>query len=140
MLKLKKGSDCYVSLHKSEGWGFGMIEAMNLMVPVICTGYSGNMAFCTPETAWLVAYRKVEPERDDYIFVAPGQKWAEPDIPDAARQMRAVRDNPEARAQKAAKAHAFIHKRFSPRAIAQGYGARLQEILARLESERAGVE
>src|SRR5690606_17608964 len=54
LVKLKAGSDCYISLHRSEGWGFGMIEAMNLGVPVVCTAYSGNMDFCSDETAWLV--------------------------------------------------------------------------------------
>ncbi len=140
LLKLKKGSDCYVSLHKSEGWGFGMIEAMNLMVPVICTGYSGNMEFCSPETAWLVGYREVELEPDDYIFVVEGQKWAEPDIRDAARQMRAVRDNPEARAQKAETARKHVQRRFSPEVIAGQYEARLREILRELPGPDRGAQ
>jgi glycosyltransferase involved in cell wall biosynthesis len=38
LLELKAGVDCYISLHKSEGFGFGMLEAMNLKVPVVCTG------------------------------------------------------------------------------------------------------
>ena len=42
LLQLKHGCDCYVSLHRAEGWGFGMIEAMNLKVPVICTAYSDS--------------------------------------------------------------------------------------------------
>lgn len=136
LIKLKKGCDAYISLHRSEGWGFGMIEAMNLKVPVICTGYSGNMEFCSDETAWLVDYQMEELAPDDYIFVRKGQKWAEPDIADAARQMRAVYDQPEARRRKAEAAHAFVQENFSDRAIGQRYGARLREILNNLE-ERA---
>jgi glycosyltransferase involved in cell wall biosynthesis len=129
LLKLKKGCDAYVSLHKSEGWGFGMIEAMNLGVPVICTGYSGNMDFCTPDTAWLVRYAEVELQPDDYIFVRKGQKWAEPDVADAAAQMRMVYDDPVARQAKADAALANVRQNFSAKAIALRYEARFRALL-----------
>jgi glycosyltransferase involved in cell wall biosynthesis len=132
LLKLKSGCDCYVSLHKSEGWGFGMIEAMNLGVPVICTAYSGNMEFCTPETAWLVDYTLIPLAPDDYIFVREGQTWAEPDVADAARQMRAVKADAEGRRAKARAALAFVQQKFSAEAIAKRYQARLAEILTTL--------
>jgi glycosyltransferase involved in cell wall biosynthesis len=134
LLRLKAGSDVYLSLHKSEGWGFGMIEAMNLGVPVVCTAYSGNMDFCTPETAWLVEYEEVPLRPGDYIFVRPGAKWAEPSIESAARQLRATYDDPSARQGKAAAARAFIHQTFSVEAIAARYGGRLREVLALLET------
>ena len=129
LLELKAGSDAYVSLHRSEGWGFGMIEAMNLKVPVLCTGYSGNMEFCSDETAWLVDYEEVTLAPDDYIFVRPGQKWAEPDIADAAAKLRALRDDPAARERKAEAAFRNVRENFSAEAVAQRYGARLREIL-----------
>ena len=129
LLKLKKGCDAYVSLHKSEGWGFGMIEAMNLGVPVICTGYSGNMDFCSDDTAWLVGYDEVELQPDDYIFVRKGQKWAEPDVADAAIQMHRVYSDPAARQAKAAAALANVRQNFSAQAIALRYEARLRAIL-----------
>ncbi len=130
LIRLKAGVDCYISLHRSEGWGFGMIEAMNLKVPVVCTGYSGNMEFCSDETAWLVDYELVEPEPNDYIFVRKGQKWAEPDIAHAAHQLRAVRDDPETRARKVKAAHAHVQEHFTARAIGKRYETRLREILA----------
>ena len=129
LLLLKKGSDCYISLHKSEGWGFGMIEAMNLKVPVVCTAYSGNMDFCSDATAWLVDYRETELGADDYIFVRKGQKWAEPDIDDAARQLRAVWSDPAARAARAEAAFANVRANFSAEAVARRYQARLDAIL-----------
>jgi len=132
LLRLKKGCDCYVSLHKSEGWGFGMIEAMNLRVPVVCTGYSGNMDFCSDETAWLVGYDEVPLGPDDYIFVREGQKWAEPDIADAAAKLRAVHADPVARAAKTEAAWRNVRANFSPEAIAQRYETRLREILKTL--------
>ncbi len=132
LLLLKKGCDAYVSLHKSEGWGFGMIEAMGLGVPVICTGYSGNMDFCSDATAWLVGYQEVELAPDDYIFVRRGQKWAEPDVADAARQMQALYNDPTARAAKAAAGLAYVQQNFSAQAIAVRYESRLRAILSAL--------
>ena len=133
LLRLKAGSDCYVSLHKSEGWGFGMIEAMNLGVPVICTAYSGNMDFCSPDTVWLVEYDEAQLRPGDYIFVRKGSVWAEPRVADAARQLRAAFDDPAARAAKAEAAHADIRARFSVQAITRRYGDRVRTILKGLD-------
>ncbi|MFQ6549317.1 glycosyltransferase [Aestuariibius sp. 2305UL40-4] len=139
LLRLKAGSDCYMSLHKSEGWGFGMIEAMNLGVPVVCTAYSGNMEFCNDDTAWLVDYEEAALQHGDYIFVRPGSKWVEPDLPHAARQLRAAYDDPDARVAKVDAARTLIRKSFSREAIAERYGARLGEILEKLESSRPSM-
>jgi glycosyltransferase involved in cell wall biosynthesis len=136
LLRLKKGSDCYVSLHKSEGWGFGMIEAMNLGVPVICTGYSGNMDFCSPDTAWLVDYEEVALTEDDYIFVRDGQKWAEPDHDDAVAKLYAVYSDRDARAAKARAAQKSVKDRFSAATISKRYQGRLDTILRQLKEEQ----
>ncbi|WP_430449989.1 glycosyltransferase [Rhodophyticola sp.] len=132
LVDLKAASDCYISLHKSEGWGFGMIEAMNLKVPVVCTGYSGNMDFCSERTAWLVDYKDSYLVDGDYIFVRAGQKWADPDIDDAAAQLSALYRNPRERAAKVEAAFANVRQNFSADAIARRYEARLQEILKTL--------
>jgi glycosyltransferase involved in cell wall biosynthesis len=129
LLRLKCGSDCYISLHKSEGWGFGMIEAMNLHVPVVCTAYSGNMDFCSEDTAWLVDYEERALRPGEYIFVRKDAKWAEPSVEHAAAQMRAAYDDPAARARKAEAAYVFIQDNFSAKAISHRYGGRLHEIL-----------
>ncbi|MEM9797844.1 MAG: glycosyltransferase [Pseudomonadota bacterium] len=132
LIRLKASCDCYVSLHRSEGWGFGMIEAMNLKVPVICTGYSGNLAFCSEDTAWLVDYDLRHLEPGEYIYVRPSSVWAEPRISHAAAQMRAVRANKEDRERRAAAAFEKVRTHFSSRKIARSYGARLKEILQTL--------
>jgi len=129
LLRLKAGSDVYISLHKSEGWGFGMIEAMNLGVPVVCTAYSGSMDFCTPETTWLVDYEEMLLRQEDYIFVRRGSKWAEPSVESAAKQLRAAYDDPAERAARAKAAQDHIRSSFSTEAIAERYGRRLREIL-----------
>lgn len=134
LLRLKKGSDCYISLHKSEGWGFGMIEAMGIGVPVVCTAYSANMDFCSDETAWLVDYREVRLDPQDYIFVRKDQYWAEPEVAHAAKQLRAVYDNPDERRRKAAAALKNVREKFSSHAIAQRFKARLSVIFDQLEN------
>ncbi len=130
LLLLKAGCDCYVSLHRSEGWGFGMIEAMHLGVAVLATGYSGNMEFCSPDTAWIVEYSLRPVAATDYIFVIPGQMWAEPDHADAVRQMQAIVADPGAREQRTARAKAFVDQSFSPEVVARRYADRLGEVAA----------
>ncbi len=91
--------DCYVSLHRAEGFGFGPAEAMWLGKPVIATGYSGNLDFMTPENSLLVDYRLVPIGAGADPYPADAQ-WADPDIQHAASLMRGLFDDPE-RAQRA---------------------------------------
>lgn len=85
--------DTYVSLHRAEGFGFTMAEAMARGKPVIATGYSGNLEFMTPENSFLVPYRltPVGAGHDPYPERAT---WATPDIEAAARTMKAVVQDP----------------------------------------------
>jgi glycosyltransferase involved in cell wall biosynthesis len=96
--------DGYVSLHRCEGFGLTMAEAMALGKPVVATAYSGNMDFMTEENSYLVRFRMAEIERDHGPY-RRGMTWAEPDLDHAAEQMRAVVDCPdEARGRGAAAA------------------------------------
>lgn len=86
--------DCYVSLHRSEGFGLTMAEAMALGKPTIATNYSGNLDFMTAENSYLCRATRVRvgPEREPY----PADSfWGEPDLDHAARLLRQVYDNPE---------------------------------------------
>lgn len=89
LLALYSACDCFVSLHRAEGFGRSIAEAMLLGKPVIATGYSGNMAFNNEENALLVKYNISELVEGDYPY-GNGQCWAEPSIQDAAQQMRRV--------------------------------------------------
>ncbi len=84
--------DCYVSLHRSEGFGLTMAEAMLLEKPVIATRYSGNLAFMTDANSFLCDYklRRIGKGSEPY---PPDARWAEPDIAHAAKLMRFVHDN-----------------------------------------------
>jgi len=138
LLNLKALCDCYVSLHRSEGWGFGMLEAMQLGLPVIATGYSGNMEFCNAETCYLVDFDLFEPRPEEYIFVERGSQWAEPRIESAVECMRSVlADRTKAKAI-AKYGQDFVESRYSVPAIAKRYQARLNDIDA-ICKERASI-
>jgi glycosyltransferase involved in cell wall biosynthesis len=82
-------SECqtYISLHRSEGYGLTLAEAMALGKPVIATGYSGNMDFMKPENSILVPFELV-PVGDDAFPYPQDSRWAQPDIEYAANAMR----------------------------------------------------
>ncbi|AWI91756.1 group 1 glycosyl transferase [Methylobacterium sp. DM1] len=128
LLAFKKLCNAYVSLHRSEGWGFGLIEAMQLGIPVIATAYSGNLEFCRTETAWLVDYELVTPNQNEYIFVERGSRWAHPSIESAAAMMRLVFSSPTEVSQRCDEARRVVHKEFGLAAIANRYQARLDVI------------
>ena len=85
--------DAFVSLHRAEGFGLGMAEAMFLGKPVVATAYSGNLDFMTPANSCLVRHRLVPVGEGEYPYGA-GQHWAEPDVGQAADFMRRLVDEP----------------------------------------------
>lgn len=94
--------DAFVSLHRAEGVGLSLLEAMRLGRPVIATGWSGNMDFMDAQTALLVGCRMV-PARDDRgTYSVAGADWAEPDADEAATGLRRLAEDPALRARLAA--------------------------------------
>jgi glycosyltransferase involved in cell wall biosynthesis len=85
-------ANAYVSLHRSEGLGLTISEAMTLGVPVIATGYSGNMDFMRPGNSLLVPGTRVLVGEGAEGY-PPTATWMEPDISQAARYMRYVYEN-----------------------------------------------
>lgn len=126
--------DCYVSLHRSEGFGLPIAEAMFLGKPVIATAYGGNLDFMTPETSHLVPATTVE-VRDGGAVYTEGQ-WGEPDLETAARLMREVAGNPDAAAKLGAAAAAAIRKTHSPSEVGGKVGMRLASLLMRAPRQR----
>ena len=101
VLSLYASCDVLLSLHRSEGLGLHLIEAMQLGKPVIATNWSGNLDFTTPENSRLIDYKLV-PVVSTHPSYAPkiigdGQVWAEPDVEQAARAMRELADDPALR-------------------------------------------
>lgn len=89
LLRLISAVDAYVSLHRSEGFGYTCAEAMAYGVPVIATGYSGNLDFMDASSSFLVHYDEVEVAAPEGPFQR-GSVWAEPSIDHAAELMRQV--------------------------------------------------
>jgi glycosyltransferase involved in cell wall biosynthesis len=87
-------SDCFVSLHRSEGFGLNLAAAMAVGRPVIATAYSGNLAFMGADSAFLVPHDLV-PVGDGHAPYPPEARWAQPDLDAAARQMRLVFEQPD---------------------------------------------
>jgi glycosyltransferase involved in cell wall biosynthesis len=123
-------ADCYVSLHRSEGYGIGIAEALALGKPVIATGYSGNADLMTPENSYPVNYRLVPVDRDHGPYLR-GYRWAEPDLEHAAALMRQVAGN---RAESAARGR-LAARQIADTRTAAVTGARARK---RLEEIRSG--
>jgi ubiquinone/menaquinone biosynthesis C-methylase UbiE/glycosyltransferase involved in cell wall biosynthesis/predicted nucleic acid-binding Zn-ribbon protein len=95
MNSLMASCDSFVSLHRSEGYGLGMVQAMSMGKPVIATSYSGNMEFMDVNNSLLVRYTLVELDKD-YGPYERGCVWAEPDIEHAVQLMRTAAGGGEA--------------------------------------------
>jgi glycosyltransferase involved in cell wall biosynthesis len=119
--------DCYVSLHRSEGFGQTLAEAMFFARPVIATGYSGNLEFTTPQNSYLVDYelREIGPDADPY---PPDAVWAEPDLDQAAELMRHVYENPAEAAERGRRGAEDIRRTHSPEAAGRAMERRLREL------------
>ena len=122
-------ADCFVSLHRAEGFGLGLAEAMLLGKPVIATGYSGNLDFMNAENSGLVDYEMTQIAEDRPIYTR-GNFWAEPSVAHAARLMREIYDQPDRARERALRAQPSVRELLSLDAAGQRMRARLQEILA----------
>ena len=102
VLSLYASADVYVSLHRSEGLGLGLLESMMLGTPVLATGYSGNMDFMNPDNSAIVGYDLVE-VGDTNIgsyrtsSIGSQQHWAEPHLEEAVQWMGRLATDSELR-------------------------------------------
>ena len=119
--------DCFVSLHRSEGFGLGPAEAMSLGKSVILTNWSGSTDYTDADHCLPIDYQLITLEQD-YGPYLKGQRWAEPSIEDASAAMRKLVNEPAFADEIGKKAQAFIDAEFSPRAVGEKMKSRLSEI------------
>jgi len=127
LIGLIKRSGCFVSLHRSEGFGRGIAEALLLEKPVIVTGYSGNMDFTNPQNACIVDYQLVDVGPDEYPHAA-GQRWADPDLEQAADYMRRLVNEPAWGATLARRGREVVEAQHGVEAVGRRYRARLEKL------------
>jgi glycosyltransferase involved in cell wall biosynthesis len=127
VLGLIQACNCYVSLHRSEGFGLGMVEAMNFGKAVIGTNFSGSTDFLSEQTGFPVSYdlRPIQP--NEYVW-ADGQSWAEPNHHRTVELLRLIFENPQLRIKKGDNARAFVRQRYGKDAVGATIAARIAEI------------
>lgn len=127
MVSLLTACDAFVSLHRSEGFGYGMAEAMLAGKPVIASAYSGNLDFMDDQSALLVPARRRPVRRGEFLWDDCGQVWGEPDVPAAAEQMRRVAEG--GHEALAARGRARAADACSIERLADVYGVRLRSAI-----------
>jgi glycosyltransferase involved in cell wall biosynthesis len=119
--------DCFLSLHRSEGYGRGIAEAMYLGKPVIATAYSGNMDFMSMDTTFLVPFDLVPVGMNSYPHWH-NQMWANPDDTVASQYMARLVDDPNLGREFGERASRHIRRNWSYRATGLRYLQRLEAI------------
>lgn len=122
MLSLRCRTDVLVSLHRSEGFGLTISEAMRANTPVISTDWSAPSEYLDQSCAWLTPAREIEVVDPLGVYPDAGHIWADPDIEIAAHQMREAFESPELRTQKAEQARKRAAELFSPDAYRKAIG------------------
>lgn len=127
VLDLMNISDCYLSLHRSEGFGYTIAEAMGLGKPVVATNYGGNCDFMDASCAWPIAYQLVEVRPDEFPYWEHGQTWADPSVDDAMEALRIIRNGGEGVQHRARIAAARISETLTLDALATAYTSALEK-------------
>ncbi|PTB20707.1 glycosyl transferase group 3 [Trinickia symbiotica] len=124
--------DAYISLHRSEGFGRIIAEAMLLGQPVVVTNFSGNVDFCDEDTSFLVQGELVPLRAGDYLFYE-GQYWCDPDTSIAADQIRTVFEDQKRRDRVSRAGQQRIIQDYSIASVSRAYAQRLSDITGLVE-------
>ena len=127
---LVAASDCYVSLHRSEGFGHVLGEAMYLGRPVIATAYGGNLDFMDEDNSWLIPHGRSAVGGPGIPYPAHGT-WAEPDLDAAARALRAAADDPAATRARGRRAAADVRRTHGLAVVGAELGERIRALAGR---------
>jgi glycosyltransferase involved in cell wall biosynthesis len=137
VLSLMDACDAYVSLHRSEGLGLTMAEAMLMGKPVIATNFSGNVDFMDAHNSLPVSHELVTLQETIPPYDA-GLRWAEPSLDHAAELMRRVYENQAWAREVGARGKASAEARLSPGVAGRKIAQRLAEIRRAREARTRG--
>ena len=135
---LLNNCNCYVSLHRAEGFGLTMSEAMFYGKPVISTGYSSNIEFMNVGNSYLVKYQLVTITEEEGPYFR-GSIWAEPDVDHAASLMQYVFENYDQAQNVGRRASEDIKCFLSPQAIGTKIRSRLEYIMKRIGNSNSSI-
>mgnify|MGYP006096361345 FL=1 len=120
--------DCFISLHRSEGFGLVIAEAMTLGKPVIATNWSGNQDFMNTENSGCVNYSLTKLEKNYGPYDA-GQLWAEPDLDHAASLIKKIFSDKSYRESIGGHASDAMTKKLSPGKVGDIINERINSIM-----------
>lgn len=127
---LMKGCDAYLSLHRSEGFGLTVAEAMACGKPVVSTTYSGPRDFFDHNNGYPVRFELIELQEDHGPYPR-GSHWAEPDLEHAATELRRLVDDPDERGRLAERARRDMEQHYSFQAVGRNLVRRVEEVFLR---------
>ena len=120
--------DVFLSLHRSEGYGLVLAEAMSLGTATVATNWSANTEFMPEGTACLVDYTMV-PVGNAYRYELEGIEWADPDVHQAAEYLKRLHDEPAYMEQIVKAGQKQIREQLSVEKCAEKIRERLDEII-----------
>jgi glycosyltransferase involved in cell wall biosynthesis len=131
MVGLHAAGDCFVLIHRSEGWGLPIFEACMMGTPVITTNFSANLEFTTKDNSYLVDARPSKVFGMPWIpWYRDHMHWSDPDLGMCAKAMQAVYQNRAEAVRRAVKAKELVRKKFTWESVGSAIKARLVEILS----------
>ena len=123
--------DVFISLHRSEGFGLVMAEAMMLGVPTIATNWSANAEYMNDQNSCVVNYDLV-PVKGQYQYEQDGYRWAEADISQGAEYLIRLYEDEAYRTQLCARGKKWMEEHYSVEACGAKIKQRYQQLLGEL--------
>jgi hypothetical protein len=130
ILGLIRACDAYVSLHRSEGFGMGLAEAMSFGRVAIATDFSGNTDFMTSRTGFPVQFTLRRVAIHEYQW-STEQVWAEPDLDSAASAMETVWRFPDMAWERAKAGQKLVQQKYATTTVGEMMKTRIAYLMSR---------